>query len=80
MSKWRARKFVHDFLLGQRTDVGSCAMPNTSLAIETTDGTPNCASHAARCGMWSPKITKLAGFEIGSTKLAALAMNAQMNK
>ena len=35
---------------------------------------------AEKCGMWPPKITKLAGFEIGSTKLAALAMKAQTNR
>jgi hypothetical protein len=30
--------------------------------------------------MRAPNTTRLAGFEIGSTKLAALAMNAHTNK
>jgi hypothetical protein len=30
--------------------------------------------------MWLPKTTRLAGLEIGKTKLAALAMKAQLNK
>ena len=30
--------------------------------------------------MWLPKITRLAGLEIGSTKLAALAMKAHMKR
>lgn len=36
-------------------------------------------SHCPSGGTWSPYRTRLAGFEIGRTNDAALAMNAQMN-
>ena len=41
------------------------------------EGKVNWRSHSVRCGMRAPNTTRLAGLEIGSTKLAALAMNAQ---
>jgi len=44
--------------------------------IASSDGIANCASHCGSGGMWLPKITRFAGLEIGSTKLAALAVNA----
>ena len=44
------------------------------------DGTVNSASQRLSSGMCSAKTTRLAGLEIGSTKLAALAMKAQENR
>ena len=50
------------------------------MPIDTTEGGPNCVSHDNSCGMRPSKITRFAGLEIGSTKLAALAMKAQTNR
>jgi hypothetical protein len=44
------------------------------------DGSPKRPSQDSSGGMCSPNTTRLAGLEIGSTKLAALAMNAQANR
>ena len=46
----------------------------------STEGSANIASHCVSGGMCSAKTTRLAGFEIGSTKLAALAMKAQIRR
>ncbi len=35
---------------------------------------------SSKGGIWLPNTTRLAGLEMGSTKLAALAMKAQMNR
>lgn len=49
--------------------------------IAAIDGKVKVASHRLSGGMSPlPNITKFAGFEIGKTKLAALAMNAQVNR
>ena len=48
--------------------------------IESTDGMQNLASQEDSGGMWPPKTTRFAGLEIGKTKLAALAMKAQMKR
>ena len=48
--------------------------------IATTDGSAKMRSHSDSGGICVPNTTRLAGLEIGSTKLAALAMNAQMNR
>ena len=47
------------------------------MAMATADGSVNRASQPSSGGMRSPNSTRLAGFEIGNRKLAALAMNAQ---
>ncbi len=47
------------------------------MTMATTDGSVKRASQPASGGIRSPNSTRLAGFEIGRTKLAALAMNAQ---
>lgn len=47
-------------------------------AIDATDGIAKWASHTPSDGMRAPYSTRFAGFEIGSTKLAAFATNAQM--
>jgi hypothetical protein len=44
------------------------------------DGKPNAAIHCISDGIWVRNTTRLAGFEIGSTNDAALAMNAQANR
>src|SRR5437660_7643166 len=54
----------------------STLFPYTTL-FRSSDASPNRESHASSGGMWPPKTTRLAGFEIGSAKLAALAMNAR---
>src|ERR1700722_1269930 len=48
--------------------------------IDSSDGTPKSAiQRASGCiPVW--KTTRFAGFEIGNTKLAAFAINAQTNK
>ncbi len=48
--------------------------------MASTDGRVKVASQRPSGGMCSANTTRLAGFEIGSTKLAALAMKAQMNR
>jgi hypothetical protein len=48
--------------------------------IETTDGNAKACSHGRSGGSDLPYTTRFAGFDIGSTKLAALAMNAQANR
>ena len=48
--------------------------------IEITEATPNSPSHVNRTGIRCPKTTRFAGLEMGSTKLAAFAMNAQMKR
>ena len=48
--------------------------------IATTEGSANRRSHTASGGMSCPNTTRLAGLEIGNTKLAALAMKAQTNR
>ncbi len=55
----------------------------SSAHVTTTDamdGSANARNQANSGGMCSPNTTRLAGFEIGSTKLAAFAMNAQANR
>ena len=47
-------------------------------AIASTEARPNIAIQTPRGGMCSRYTTRFAGFEIGRTKLAALAMNAQI--
>ena len=49
-------------------------------ATESMDGTRNAASQAESGGMFVRKTTRLAGFEMGSTKDAALAMRAQAKR
>src|SRR6202140_5692607 len=44
------------------------------------DGSTKVRSHSDSGGICVPNTTRLAGLEIGSTKLAALAMKAQMNR
>ena len=46
--------------------------------IDATDGAAKCASQTPSAGMCAPYSTRFAGFEIGSTKLAALATSAQL--
>jgi len=48
--------------------------------MDRTDGRANCASQDGSDGMWRPKTTRFAGLEIGSAKLAALAMKAQTKR
>ncbi len=48
--------------------------------MAASDGSANARSHASSGGMCSPNTTRLAGFEIGNTKLAALAISAQANR
>ena len=48
--------------------------------MASTEGRANSASQRVSGGMASAKTTRLAGFEIGRTKLAALAMKAQMKR
>ena len=45
--------------------------------MDAMEGRVNMASQRARGGMLEWKTTRLAGLEMGSTKLAALAMKAQ---
>ena len=47
--------------------------------IDASDGAPNDANHAPSGGICPPYSTRLAGLEIGRTKLAALAISAQAN-
>src|SRR5579883_3609073 len=49
-------------------------------AIETVDGKAKRASQTRSGGMFGPKTTRLAGLEIGRTKLAALSMKAQIKR
>jgi hypothetical protein len=44
--------------------------------IESSEGIAKWANHAPSGGSRLPKSTRLAGFEIGNTKLAAFATNA----
>ena len=46
--------------------------------IDRADGREKRASQDANGGIWLAKNTRLAGLEIGSTKLAALATKAQI--
>src|SRR6201996_8354433 len=48
--------------------------------IESRDGTQKSASHVPSGGIPVWKTTRFAGFEIGSTKLAAFAIKAQTNR
>ena len=48
--------------------------------IDSSDGTPKSASHRPSGGIPLWKTTRFAGFEIGSTKLAAFAISAHTNK
>ena len=48
--------------------------------MDSSDGSANRRSHVPSGGMFCANTTRFAGFEIGSTKLAALAMKAQMNR
>jgi hypothetical protein len=48
--------------------------------MASSEGRANRPSQRTSGGMCSAKTTRFAGFEIGSTKLAALAMKAQMNR
>ena len=50
------------------------------IRTDRTDAIPNSASHLPSDGICAPYTTRLAGFEIGSTKLAALAMKAQTKR
>ena len=51
------------------------------MMMETTDGSKNVANQRDRGGISPPaKITRLAGLEIGNTKLAALAIKAQIKR
>jgi hypothetical protein len=47
-------------------------------AIAAIEGNANVASQVASRGIRPSKITRFAGFEIGNTKLAAFATNAQI--
>src|SRR6187402_3443770 len=47
--------------------------------MDSTEGTMNRPIHRDNAGVWLPYRTRLAGFEIGKTKLAAFAMNAHTN-
>jgi hypothetical protein len=46
------------------------------MTMATNEGTLNIASHRSRGGMIELKTTRLAGFEMGRTKLAAFATRA----
>ena len=48
--------------------------------MAASDGSANARNQASSGGMCSPKTTRLAGLEIGSTKLAALAISAHANR
>ena len=48
--------------------------------MESNEGTPKDKSHCPRGGIPWWNTTRLAGFEIGSTKEAAFAMSAQTNR
>src|SRR5579883_413255 len=54
-------------------------MPKVSM-IAKSDGKANRASQTPSGGIPCPKTTRLAGLEIGRTKLAALATNAQIKR
>src|SRR5207237_8484496 len=63
-------------------NAGCWVMRSTAYVttIDATEGRANWRSHSVRCGIRSPNTTRLAGFEIGSTKLAALATKAQTHR
>ena len=48
--------------------------------IAATEGSAKIRSQSASGGICWPNTTRLAGLDIGSTKLAAFAMNAQMKR
>src|ERR1039458_2260274 len=48
--------------------------------MEAPEGSRKMCNHIPSGGMCCPKTTRLAGLEIGKTKLAAFAMNAQASK
>src|SRR5713101_8800068 len=48
--------------------------------MEAVEGSRKIRNHIPSGGMCWSKMTRLAGFEIGKTKLAALAMNAQASR
>ncbi len=54
------------------------SMPKVTV-IASSEGSAKAAIHAPSVGMVPPYSTRLAGLEIGSTKLAALAISAQAN-
>src|ERR1700761_6420620 len=69
----------HSMLL-ERSSRKRIRMTTYVATIDSSDGTPKSAIQRASGGIPVWKTTRFAGFEIGNTKLAAFAINAQANK